>query len=404
VNELVAGVPFSDLARSDLVVDKDYLGGRTTNVGSDPIAKIVPVGNQGGFRYAGSPNNRTVKLAVLYSSGQDPDWPDSLDEQTGIFTYYGDNKRPGRELHDTERSGNVLLRDVFASCYGTAEDRRRVAPFLLFVKAGMWRDVRFRGLLVPGTSSTSSDDDLQAVWRSKDGLRFQNYRAKFTVLDVPTVPRRWLDEVLGGNPIGPHAPDAWKQWVEGRAYHALTAGKTTATRTREQQLPNDREGSAMLEVLHRWFASRPYAFEACAVELWRMTAANTGRVELTQPSRDGGRDAVGDYMLGPLADRVSVEFVLEAKCYVHTNSVGVRELSRLISRMRHRMFGVFVTTSYYHHQAYEEVRTDRHPLVLISGRDIVDILRAHGYGSADAVRRWLAQQFPGADITPLPNG
>ncbi|MER6595223.1 hypothetical protein ABT214_25930, partial [Micromonospora purpureochromogenes] len=27
-----------------------------------------------------------------------PDWPDALDEQTGAFTYYGDNKQPGAEL------------------------------------------------------------------------------------------------------------------------------------------------------------------------------------------------------------------------------------------------------------------------------------------------------------------
>jgi hypothetical protein len=393
------GVPFEGLERADLTVDTYYMGGRTISVGSDPIARIVPVGNQGGFRYAGSPRNRTVTLAVLYSSGADPDWPDSLDEQTGAFTYYGDNKKPGRELHDTERGGNILLRDVFERTYGSAADRRKVPPFLLFVKAGSWRDVRFRGLLVPGTASTSSDDDLQAIWRSKDGLRFQNYRARFTVLDVPTVTRLWLDEVLAGDPVGSNAPAAWLQWVAGRAYHALTAQRTTVTRTRDQQLPAAGEGMAMLDLLNRWFEQDPYGFEACAVEIWRMMAANTGRVEITQRSRDGGRDAVGDYLLGPAADRVPVEFVLEAKCYRHTNSVGVREVSRLISRMRHRMFGVFVTTSFYNPQAYDEVRSDGHPLVLISGRDIVDVLGSHGYTTVESVRTWLAQQFPASALS-----
>ncbi|MCP1762460.1 O-acetyl-ADP-ribose deacetylase (regulator of RNase III) [Bradyrhizobium japonicum] len=37
--------------------------------------------------------------------------------------------------------------------------------------------------------------------------------------------------------------------------------------------------------------------------------------------------------------------MLEAKCYGSGNSVGVREMSRLISRLRHRQFGVLVTTS-----------------------------------------------------------
>jgi hypothetical protein len=33
---------------------------------------------------------------------------------------------------------------------------------------------------------------------------------------------------------------------------------------------------------------------------------------------------------------------------------GVREMSRLISRLRHRQFGVLVTTSYVDNQAYRE--------------------------------------------------
>jgi Restriction endonuclease len=42
------------------------------------------------------------------------------------------------------------------------------------------------------------------------------------------------------------------------------------------------------------------------------------------------------------------------------NSVGVKELARLISRIKHREFGVLVTTSYVNEQAYREVRDDGH--------------------------------------------
>src|SRR5438046_1353682 len=38
------------------------------------------------------------------------------------------------------------------------------------------------------------------------------------------------------------------------------------------------------------------------------------------------------------------------------------------------MFGILVTTSYIHHQAYEEVRTDQHPIVFICGR----VMRSSG--------------------------
>lgn len=85
---------------------------------------------------------------------------------------------------------------------------------------------------------------------------------------------------------------------------------------------------------------------------------------------------------------------LEAKCYGPSNSVGVRELSRLISRLRHRQFGVLVTTSYVDLQAYREIKEDQHPILIISGSDIVEILRGHGRPDAQHVLAWLATEFP----------
>ncbi|WP_067071669.1 restriction endonuclease [Carbonactinospora thermoautotrophica] len=388
-------VPFERLATADLVLDAVYAGGRNGNVADDPLARLLPVGNQGGFRYAGSPWAGSVRLAVLYTTGTVPDWPDTLDPQTGLFTYYGDNRSPGRELHETSRGGNLLLRDAFAWSHGTAADRLRVPPFLLFEKASSTgRDVRFRGLLAPGAPSLTPDEELQAIWRSTAGLRFQNYRARFTVLDTPRVPRAWLDQVLAGDPLGPDCPPAWRAWVEARAYHPLTAPATTIIRTRAEQTPADPLGQELVRAIYDHFAHRPHDFEACAVEIWRLMAPATGRCELTPPSRDGGRDAVGQYLLGPAGDRIGIEFALEAKCYAPGNAVGVREVSRLISRLRHRTFGVFVTTSHFDRQVYQEVREDGHPIVLICARDIADTLRAHGYATPAAVKAWLTQRFP----------
>ncbi len=119
------------------MVDTLYAGGTQGNTGDDPIARLVPgVGNQGGFRHKGSPAKGTVRLSVLYTNGGEVDWPDHLDMQTGTFTYSGDNRTPGRDLHDTPRAGNALLRDAFAASHGTAADRAAaVPPFLLFEKA-----------------------------------------------------------------------------------------------------------------------------------------------------------------------------------------------------------------------------------------------------------------------------
>ncbi|MGA9602337.1 MAG: hypothetical protein WBS22_19175, partial [Methylocystis sp.] len=67
--------------------------------------------------------------------------------------------------------------------------------------------------------------------------------------------------------------------------------------------------------------------------------------------------------------------------------------SGLISRIRHRQFGVLVTTSFIARQAYEEVREDRHPIIFFSGGDIVNILMINGFNSLELVEQLLKNEF-----------
>ena len=287
--------------------------------------------------------------------------------------------------------GIFLLRDVFAlGAWNLLNDRRGVPPFLLFQRAMPGRSVAFNGLLAPGAASLSSDDDLVAVWRSTGGQRFQNYRARFTVLDAGHIPRLWIDDVLAGKAYeSEHCPAAWRSWVDGRVYVPLEAPATTIVRAKSQQLPSDPVERAILAEVRGHFQGREHEFEPIAVELWRLVAPATGRCDVTRPSRDGGRDAVGQYVVGPKSDPIALDFALEAKCYSAETSVGVRDVARLISRIRHREFGVFITTSHFATQAYAEVRVDGHPIVMICGQDIVDALKAHGYTDVARVRAWL---------------
>jgi hypothetical protein len=89
-----------------------------------------------------------------------------------------------------------------------------------------------------------------------------------------------------------------------------------------------------------------------------------------------------------------VEFALEAKYYQPDHGVGVRETSRLISRLRHRQFGVLVTTSYVGEQAYKEIKQDGHPVLVLSGGDIVEILVQNGVNTSEEVAQWVASQVP----------
>ncbi|MDV6271568.1 hypothetical protein [Rhodococcus globerulus] len=76
-------IPFEDLADADLYVGAVYLGGRQGAAADDPLAKLLPVGNQGGFRHTGSPTKGTVRLSVLDTSSAEAEWPDALDPGTG---------------------------------------------------------------------------------------------------------------------------------------------------------------------------------------------------------------------------------------------------------------------------------------------------------------------------------
>lgn len=392
----VKAFSFDDLPEADLVVDAVYLGGTSKTIGDDPLSKLMRCGNQGGFRTVGG---NPTKYVVLYSSQADRDWPDDLDTATGIFTYYGDNKTPGSGLHETNRGGNKLLAGTFAKTHASSDEREKVPPFFVFEKVeGEGRRVQYRGLAAPGAAGVAPTNDLVAVWKSSGGDRFQNYKSTFTILNVPEVPRSWLNDLQSGNVLSENCPAPWRKWVETGFYEPLHATPSYKPRTPDMQRPTTDLGKKIVAHVYSHFAGKPTAFESCAAEILRLLDPNKYVVEeITRPSVDGGRDAIGHYRLGPSSDPITIDYALEAKCYCpglpgsKVTPVGVKDTSRLISRLLHRQFGVLVTTSYVAPQAYEEIREDGHPVILLCGRDIAEILIENGYNSIEVVSKWLEQ-------------
>jgi len=383
---------FASLDTANLCVDAVYRGGRHGNSGDDPLNPLLKVSLMGGFRYRGSLDD--LELVVLTTTLSDPDWPDSVDRETGVFTYYGDNKKPGRALHDTPRFGNEILRRLFEMAHGGADDRRRMPPILVFSSAGAWRDMIFVGLAVPGTSDLHVSEDLVAVWKVDEDRRFQNYRARFTILDASILSRKWISDLLNRDRHSAYAPLAWKKWGESGERRPLLATRSIEHRRKAEQLPDGGEGMAIVCAVHEWFSDRPHDFEQCAAALTRLMLPDVASLDLTRPSRDGGRDATGQLRVGTGPASILMDFAIEAKCYALKNAVGVREISRLISRLRHRQFGILVTTSFLDAQAYKEIKEDQHPIIVIAARDMVELLRANGRGDLTAVRNWLRNDFP----------
>ena len=64
-------------------------------------------------------------------------------------------------------------------------------------------------------------------------------------------------------------------------------------------------------------------------------------------------------------------------------------MSRLISRLKYRDFGIFVTTSYVSEQAYKELLEDGHPVIIISGRDIIELLNKNHINTNELIYNFI---------------
>ena len=393
-------VAFEKLDTSDLIVDCVYKGGVGPSADNEPLHHVFPkCGVNGGFRKV----NRTdgsgkPAYVILYTTMGELEWPDYLDEETGIFRYYGDNRKPGRELTDTKLKGNELLEMVFAllNGHGSMHD---MPPFFIFKKTGEGRDVQFLGLAAPGNPKISPAKDLVAFWRTMDENRFQNYEAYFTVLNTGSepVPRKWLQMLIEDHENSfQYAPDVWKKYIrKGRdGIEALKAPKILKIPSKYDQLQSDVEGMKCLEAIRNHYLhdiNNPQGFEACATNIVSKMDGNFVDFTLTRPWRDGGRDALGFYSIntgGKVNHPLKIDCALEAKCYSKDTAVGVKQMSRLISRIRYRQFGILVTTSFVDNQAYSEVVEDGHPILIVTATDIASILRFNAINSSN-IDQWL---------------
>lgn len=296
---------------------------------------------------------------------------------------------------DTPRKGNQLLEFVFACLNSRDGSIKNIPPFLIFKKGGSGWDVQFLGLAAPGNPKISPDKDLVAFWRTMDDKRFQNYEAYFTVLETEKpISRKWLEALIYNHDDSlQYAPDVWKKFIsEGRdGIVPLIAKKLPKIPTKYDQLQSDVEGTKCLSMIRDHYQDNPYGFENCAKNILEKMDERFQDFSLTRPWRDGGRDALGYYVIGGQSKAnypLRIDCAMEAKCYSENHSVGVREMSRLISRIRYRQFGVLITTSYVHDQAYKEVMEDGHPILIMSATDIASVLRKNAIISSN-IEDWF---------------
>ncbi len=204
---------------SEIINPNDLLcSGSGGALAGEPVNRLFGAGNMGGFRIRGG-SESGYKLAVLYTTFEDPDWPDTLDPDTGRFIYFGDNKKPGQALLNTAKHGNKLLENVFEIIHARPEERDRVPPFFVVSRAGHSRDVVYHGLAAPGAAGVPEAEDLIAIWKTRGRERFQNYKAVFSMLNAPRISADWIQDLREGRgSMTSTAPAAWTRWVQTGDY------------------------------------------------------------------------------------------------------------------------------------------------------------------------------------------
>lgn len=357
------------------------------------------INNAAGFRVvaksgipakAGRKRASDLAFVVLVTTFGESEWPDTLDLETGHFTYYGDNRHPGTDTNKTSLGGNSLLDDVYDLLH--RGERASLPPLLIFqsLKVDRKAHMKFLGLAAPGADGLTASDDLVSVWRIKDRSRFTNKKARMTVLRAPRITRKWLIDLVHGVPSieSPHCPDEWRHWVRTGFYQALEAQKPRIPREKKHQMPLDSFEKQILRTLFEELDDRE--FEYAAAELVKLMDERFIELEVTPKSRDGGRDVIGLYRVGHDQHQLRLSVFVEAKRWNPSQGVGVKPVSRLISRIKHRDLGVFITTSYFDKQVQRELIDDNHPVLLVSGGDIARLLALKGL-SKGQLKEWVEQ-------------
>lgn len=201
---------FEDLGISNLIQGAVYEGGSNNNpMKDDPLSKIFRIegyekgiGNQGGFRKTskekdGKKVNGTIAFVVMVDGGKQAEWPNKMDGDRGIFTYYGDNRTAGNDIFKTKNLGNKFLYEIFSKSYAGPDERATIPPIFIFKATGKGCDKRFIGLAVPGVRGKSMEESLERRVFKVDEGEFENYVANFTVLDIAggVIERDWLKDL-----------------------------------------------------------------------------------------------------------------------------------------------------------------------------------------------------------------
>ncbi len=290
-------------------------------------------------------------------------WDDLIDLTNAQILYWGDAKKHvNKKLDDFK--GNAVFRKIYD--YLLAGGREAATPILHFSKpeSGI---VKFNGLCALRK--------LEISWFDDHGFPIQNYRADLTILDCGEVSIKWIhNRIRSEEPTEldnhPDCPAAWKSYKKGKIKPIDIWQKKI--RSKDVQLPE--KDSKEDIVLSQLVSLSPGQFEKVIVALFEQLDELVHHIHKTKPIGDGGFDFFGRFKM-PRPLGYEIDFRGEVKRYSRNTAVDPKAVSRLVARLTRGEYGIFVTTSFFTENAQREVLDDRYPVHLISGVDLVNILK-----------------------------
>jgi len=364
----------------------------------DILSKLMKVKNQGGFRYIGTITEKfDVKYVVLFITGSDKCWKDSIDTKTSILQYSGDNKIPGKDFHKTLLHGNEILRDsLFLADSKNIADRIKVPPFFVFAKEERM-NVRFIGLAVPGVDGIEMNKCLNEIWESNiDGNKFQNYESKFTILNLEhenqSIDLKWLNDILIGESLNSiYVPNIWKNWIEKGNSNDICKNEKVSL---DKSVHNE-----MISVLVDYFYGFDELFKQFAILVTILFDPNIGSYSGTNESSEGLMIVSGKYeVFKSFKTPVIIDFIMNIqKCtkkyQIEQNSINY-EIVRLILQIRENDFGILFTLNYQNEVIDNLLFNEKQQIIIIQASDIVNMFNRIGIENSNSLVNWLKINCP----------
>ena len=202
---------------ASLIPGHIYMGGTSGNAGDDPISKLLNVGNACGIRSKKNKENELAYISLVTNPINQKNYPDFLDNETKILTYYGDQKTPGKHYLDTKQKGNLNLENLFKTSYYQKNAKLHLFPCFYFEKIGKkGRNYLYHGIAYPYVSQKEFHEVCNIAQITSDNGIINNLKFSFTVNSDEEVSRQWLLSLTRDSSDIELAPNSWKLFLKNR--------------------------------------------------------------------------------------------------------------------------------------------------------------------------------------------